>query len=449
MLDLFEDPSVAGEELVVFGSSFERAGFLAEGADVQDVFGAGVEKLIVELLFQARFSGDSAKSFVTAGQGVLGGTDAHFVDLFPCFVRGFLHGGAQQVVGNDHHFERLVRHVGSLDGEVFHAEGGLEIAEFDLDLPAFHVEVGDFFGGVFHGIQKVGDDDKGGFFSSPVFVAHLDIAQGEFVGKVLPLSVGEFAGFWFSGGLLPGDEALDGADFFSSAPVEFTMPGLVKTHHNVAFALGGDPRDVFIGAEGAVAEVDVALVDVFEQARGHPSVVFLEAAGFESFDSSMAEIDHADDAHDGEATADFLAGVLGVDRLVRRGVHQGDAGAVDGFENMSAPEVTRLGAPFEDLPDLPVEPVEKAVLDTLSGTAVSAEGIVDEALSKGMNRGLCTTLGGGKYGVREAGKDGLMVHTSKPYPSQLFVLFYQENFSEIVFKSVPFVSGTRVLILRF
>jgi len=42
--------------------------------------------------------------------------------------------------------------------------------------------------------------------------------------------------------------------------------------------------------------------------------------------------------------------------------------------------------------------------------------------------------------VRKAGKDRLIVHTSKLYPNRLFVLFYQENFSEIRLKSVPFVS---------
>jgi len=48
--------------------------------------------------------------------------------------------------------------------------------------------------------------------------------------------------------------------------------------------------------------------------------------------------------------------------------------------------------------------------------------------------------------VRKAGKDRLIVHTSKLYPNRLFVLFYQENFSEIRLKSVPFGSGTRVPI---
>jgi len=51
VLDLFEDVAMTCEKLIVFGPSFERAGFSAEGADVQLMFGAGVEELVVELFF--------------------------------------------------------------------------------------------------------------------------------------------------------------------------------------------------------------------------------------------------------------------------------------------------------------------------------------------------------------------------------------------------------------
>jgi hypothetical protein len=43
------------------------------------VFGTGVEKLIIEAFRQARFPGDSAEGFVTTGQAILGGSDAHFI----------------------------------------------------------------------------------------------------------------------------------------------------------------------------------------------------------------------------------------------------------------------------------------------------------------------------------------------------------------------------------
>ena len=265
-----------------------------------------------------------------------------------------------------------MRHLRGFDGEVFHTEGGFEITEFHFDLPALHVEVGHFSGGIFHGVQEVGDDDEGGFFSGPVFVTHLDVAQGHLIGKLRPLFVGEFAGLWLFDGLFPGHEAFDGADFFSSAPVEFAMPGLVEAHDDVAFFPGGDSRDIFVGAEGAVAKDDVAFIDVFEQARGHPGVVLLEAACFKSFDASVAEVDHADDAHDGEAAADFLAAVLGVFFLVLQRVHEGDAGAVDGFELVPAPGIPGLDSLFEGRFDLTVDAVEKAVFDAFSGLAVCA-----------------------------------------------------------------------------
>ena len=217
-----------------------------------------------------------------------------------------------------------------------------------------------------------------------------------------------------------------------------------------------------------------------------------EATGLEAFDSSVAEVDHADDAHDGEAAAFFLAGMLGVGFLIFGGVHEGDFGSVDGFELVAAPEILGLDAGVEGLFDLLINLNEEGVFDPLSGAAVSAgvasgdwevkdpaprlneaeafgaagvgfqelgqpcpedgevskaalarggvnfckegagenvlenegvsaKGVSDKALTNGLNRGLRTAFGSGKYGVRKAGEDGLFGHTFKPYPNRLFV----------------------------
>ena len=42
--------------------------------------------------------------------------------------------------------------------------------------------------------------------------------------------------------------------------------------------------------------------------------------------------------------------------------------------------------------------------------SVAAEGITDELFSGSLNRGLNFSLGGGKYGRREAGQQGLLFH---------------------------------------
>lgn len=48
MSDLFKEVSMGGEQLVVFGSSFASPGFLVEGADLGQVFGAVGEEFDLE-----------------------------------------------------------------------------------------------------------------------------------------------------------------------------------------------------------------------------------------------------------------------------------------------------------------------------------------------------------------------------------------------------------------
>lgn len=67
----------------------------------------------------------------------------------------FLHGGSQQIVGDDHHRHRFVGHSGRL-----------------------HVE--------FLRIKEVGDDDEGGFFARSIFVSQLDVSQGDAFGESVP-----------------------------------------------------------------------------------------------------------------------------------------------------------------------------------------------------------------------------------------------------------------------
>ena len=57
-----------------------------------------------------------------------------------------------------------------------------------------------------------------------------------------------------------------------------------------------------------------------------------------------------------------------------------------------------------------------------------------------MNRGLNFSLGGGKYGRRKAGQQGLLFHINKPYAGQLFVLFFGAFSGEKALKFVPFPS---------
>ena len=263
-------------------------------------------------------------------------------------------------------------HRGGFNFEAFHSHRCLEIAEFYFDLPPLHVEVGDFFGWVLQRVKEVGDHDEGCFFARSIFITHLDISQGHFVGKLRPLLGGEFTGSGLARRFTPGDEAFYGSDFFALAPIKFAVAGLVQAHEGVAFSLGHDPANVFVGAEGPVTEYEVSFVDVFEEARGDAGIVLLEAAGFKSFDPAVAEVDHSDDAHDWKAAAFFLAAVLAVDGLFFFGVNEGHTCSVDGLEFMPAPSVSVLNSALKGLLNTGVNLDQKLILNAASGTTVSA-----------------------------------------------------------------------------
>lgn len=169
------------------------------------MFGTGVEELVVNPLFQERFSGHSAKGFVATCQAVLGGSDTHFMNFLPSFLSSLLHRCSKKIVGDDHHFQGLVGHCRGFDCEAIHAQGGFEVAELHFNLPAFHVEIGDFLGGVGLRVEEIGDNDEGRFFSCSIFITQFDVAQGQFIGEVFPLLVCELTGVWFFGRFFPSD----------------------------------------------------------------------------------------------------------------------------------------------------------------------------------------------------------------------------------------------------
>ena len=57
-----------------------------------------------------------------------------------CMVRGLLHENPQQVVGDLEHTQGLVSHLRSADSEELKTQGGLDVAQAQLDLPTPGVE---------------------------------------------------------------------------------------------------------------------------------------------------------------------------------------------------------------------------------------------------------------------------------------------------------------------
>jgi len=333
------------------------------------------------------------------GENTADSFHAHLVNSLPGSPGGFLHGASQQIVGNHHHGQCFVGHPGGLNIKFFHLQGGLDVAKFYFNLPPLHVEVGHLFSRIFPGVEEVGHYDQGCFFASPILIPQLDVSQGDALRQGIPLVFAEPTASGLSCWFLPGDKPLNGADFFATTPVQFAMPRLVQSHEDMASALVDDAHDEFVGAEGTVAEQEVAPVDVCEEFGSHAGIVFGGAAGLESFDPAVAEVDHANESHDRKSAAFLLAFMLGVFQLVGFGIHEGDGGAVDGFEGVAAPEVPWLDSSFEDPADLLVDAVEKTVAEAGTCPAIGACVFAGSGKFEGARPGFDKADGGGAAGI--------------------------------------------------
>ncbi len=128
------------EQLVRFGSSFHRSGFTPERPFRNLVFGYKFDQVGHHPL--AHCGGGCG---VDAGQPMAEPVDGSLearVLASHCFPAG--HQSAQEVVGDDVDKQFAPDHGGAATGEHGHAEGGLEIVDEQLHLPARQVEGADF-----------------------------------------------------------------------------------------------------------------------------------------------------------------------------------------------------------------------------------------------------------------------------------------------------------------
>ena len=282
---------------------------------------------------------EDAKALVTGGDQIQRPLEAHVIDLFTCFVGGLLHQDPHEVVCDDHHRESFVRHVGCPHGEKLHAQRGFDVTEFKFDLPASGIEIGHFRSLVFLSVEQIGDHYHHLLFFRPVLIAEFYIAQCDFIREFVPLCVGQFTSSGAALGFLPHDQTFGGADFLASSPIKFAVPGLMETHENVCFLLSCGSCDEFVGAICSVGEQKITFFDMLQEPRGGAGIVLARIGGYEAFPSTVAEIDHAVDAHDREAAALLLTRRLRVALLVGLGIHELHRTAVDGLERELVPLV--------------------------------------------------------------------------------------------------------------
>ena len=109
-----------------------------------------------------------------------------------------------------------------------------------------------------------------------------------------------------------------------------------------------------------------------EQARGDGRVVRGVCAAHESLPAAVAEVEQSYDTHRRKAAARLLGEGLGVGALVGRSVDEPGAAAVDGFENMTMPEIGKTDAGSEAAEGPRMDDGEEPGPDAEAGPAVTA-----------------------------------------------------------------------------
>ena len=214
------------EERVVLRSSFHRPRFAPEGADVDELGGAGFDEAPHRLLPFPRLAGVRPEAFVARAHEVEHAFEADVPDGLFRFGGGALHQAADQVEGDQAHPQGLVRHGRAFHGEELHAQRGLEIAQLQLDVPAAGVEVGQLDAFVFPVVGECRDQNQLALLLGAVFVGDLDETDFDLLRQRVPLHAGHRA----SGGLLrtpPCNESFVPRDPFPLPPVQGAIPRLV------------------------------------------------------------------------------------------------------------------------------------------------------------------------------------------------------------------------------
>ena len=85
----------------------------------------------------------------------------------------------------------------------------------------------------------------------------------------------------------------------------------------------------------------------------------------------MTYVHQSNHAHNWKTAAWLLAGMLGIDGLIRNGVHERDAGAVEGFDEVTVPLLRTLDTLVERSDQVLVNAFKKVLTEALAGFAVA------------------------------------------------------------------------------
>ena len=109
-----------------------------------------------------------------------------------------------------------------------------------------------------------------------------------------------------------------------------------------------------------------------EKLVGDGGIVGRVGALDEAFPAAVGVVEHAHDAHDGEAATGLLGAGLGIFKLVGCGVIEFERAAVDGFDDVSLIGILRADAGVEMGVDLGLDGMQEFDFQSSAALAVTA-----------------------------------------------------------------------------
>lgn len=146
---------------------------------------------------------------------------------------GMLHETSDEVVSDGMHSDFLADHFRALASKHVHAEGGLDMAEEEFDLPSAQVECGELGGRIFDGVGKGRDHDEGSGSKAGDLDRDEDLSEAKCRGQFLPLGYGTTLRPAF--GFLPADQSVAVSELLAFAQV--VGSSLVEAHDRVGTAV--------------------------------------------------------------------------------------------------------------------------------------------------------------------------------------------------------------------
>lgn len=168
-----------GHEWEGFRPSFSNSRLCAMGPAWDEIVCERFEELLDSLLVEPGATIYFSEEVLPLPEGVNRAFEADALERGVEAHGGTLHEAPDEVVCNGMHGDLFADHLSAFASEYVHAEGRLDMAEEEFDVPSAHVESGELGSGVCDGVGKRGDDDEGSGSEARDFNGDEDVSNAK------------------------------------------------------------------------------------------------------------------------------------------------------------------------------------------------------------------------------------------------------------------------------